>query len=200
MILFIEDNMQITSVSFLKSVAKVKDCPSETFPEVAVIGRSNVGKSSLINMLLWQNIAKASDKPWKTQLINYFLVNKSWYFVDLPWYWYAKSSLESRRNWIDETHNYFLKRKPLVLLLVDWSIAPQKIDLEFMESLEEDELDFAIIMTKIDKANQKTVSQNLKSLKQQVQKTISYLPDIIMSSSVKKSWKEAVLDLIEKFL
>ena len=192
--------MQITSVAFLKSAAKVKDCPEEKLPEVAVIGRSNVGKSSLINMLLWQNIAKASDKPWKTQLINYFLINNSWYFVDLPWYWYAKSSLVSRRKWIDESHNYFLSRKPLVLLLVDWSISPQKIDLEFMESFQEDDLDFAIVVTKIDKANQKTISQNLKLLKQQVQKIIGYLPEIIPSSSVKKSWKDAILWLIESNL
>ena len=192
--------MQITSVNFLKSVAKVKDCPEETLPEVAVIGRSNVGKSSLINMLLGQNIAKASDKPWKTQLINYFLVNKNWYFVDLPWYWYAKSSLESRRNWIDKSHDYFIKRKPFILVLVDWSILPQKIDLEFMESLEEEKLPFSIIITKTDKANQKTVSQNMKLLKQQVQKILGYLPEIIPSSSVKKSWKEAILWLIEGIL
>ena len=192
--------MQITSVAFLKSAAKVKDCPEEKLPEVAVIGRSNVGKSSLINMLLWQNIAKASDKPWKTQLINYFLVNDSWYFVDLPWYWYAKSSLVSRRNWIDESHNYFICRKPLVLLLVDWSIPPQKIDLGFMESLQGEDLDFVIVVTKTDKANQKTVSQNLKLLKQQAQKTIGYLPEIILSSSVKKSWKDAILWLIESNL
>ena len=192
--------MQITSVNFLKSVAKVKDCPEETLPEVAVIGRSNVGKSSLINMLLGQNIAKASDKPWKTQLINYFLVNKNWYFVDLPWYWYAKSSLESRRNWIDKSHDYFIKRKPFILVLVDWSIPPQKIDLEFMESLEEEKLPFSIIITKTDKANQKTVSQNMKLLKQQVQKILRYLPEIIPSSSVKKSWKEAILWLIEGIL
>lgn len=192
--------MQITSVNFLKSVAKVKDCPEGALPEVAVIGRSNVGKSSLINMLLGQNIAKASDKPWKTQLINYFLVNKNRYFVDLPWYWYAKSSLESRRNWIDESHDYFIKRKPFILVLVDWSIHPQKIDLEFMESLEEEKLSFCIVVTKIDKANQKTVSQNLKLLKQQVQKTIGYLPEIILSSSVKKSWKDAILWLIESNL
>ena len=192
--------MQITSVNFLKSVAKVMDCPEETLPEVAVIGRSNVGKSSLINMLLGQNIAKASDKPWKTQLINYFLVNKNWYFVDLPWYWYAKSSLESRRNWIDKSHDYFIKRKPFILVLVDWSIPPQKIDLEFMESLEEEKLPFSIIITKTDKANQKTVSQNMKLLKQQVQKILGYLPEIIPSSSVKKSWKEAILWLIEGIL
>ena len=192
--------MQITSVSFLKSVAKVNDCPEEKLSEVAVIGRSNVWKSSLINMLLWQNIAKASDKPWKTQLINYFLVNKNWYFVDLPWYWYAKSSLASRRNWIDESHNYFIERKPLVLLLVDWSISPQKIDIEFMESLQEEDLDFVIVVTKTDKANQKTVSQNLKLLKQQVQKTIGYLPEIIPSSSVKKLWKDTILWLIESYL
>ena len=192
--------MKITSVAFLKSVAKVKDCPIENFPEVAVIWRSNVWKSSLINMLLGQNIAKASDKPWKTQLINYFLVNASWFFVDLPWYWYAKSSLVSRRNWIDESHDYFIERKPLILLLVDWSISPQKIDLEFMESLEEEKLPFSIIITKTDKANQKTVSQNMKLLKQQVQKILGYLPEIIPSSSVKKSWKEAILWLIEGIL
>ena len=131
--------MNIDSVVFVKSVAKVKDCP-EPLAEVAVIWRSNVWKSTLINMLMWRTVAKASDKPWKTQLINYFLVNDKRYFVDLPWYGYAKSSLEERRKWIDETYTYFMKRKPFILLLVDWSIPPQKIDLEFMQELEQEGL------------------------------------------------------------
>ena len=189
--------MLINSVSFLKSVSKVKDCPEDNFSEVAVIGRSNVWKSSLINMLMWQNVAKASDKPWKTQLINYFLVNNWWYFVDLPWYWYAQSSLESRKNWIDLSHDYFLFRKPFILLLVDGNISPQKIDLDFMGSLEEEKLLFCIVVTKTDKASQKVVSQNVKLLKQKVQAMLWYLPEIILSSSVKKQWRDKILGLLE---
>lgn len=187
----------IIKVDFLKSVAKVSECPKDDLPEVAVIWRSNVWKSSLINLLMQKTVAKASDKPWKTQLINYFLVNDSWYLVDLPWYGYAKSSLENRRKWIDETYKYFITRKPLVLLLIDWSIPPQNIDLEFMQELQNENLDFIIVVTKIDKASQKEVSKNMNLLKKKL--SILNFPEIFLTSSVKKRWSEALLQYIEKY-
>lgn len=164
--------MIIKSLTFVKSASKLAECPVPDFAEIAVIGRSNVGKSTLINMLMQKPIAKSSDKPGKTQLINYFLVNENWYFVDLPGYGYAKASLESRRKWIDETYEYFVDRKPLILVLIDGNIPPQKIDLEFLQALSEESLDFVIVVTKADKANQKTLHQNIRLLKQSVQKQI----------------------------
>lgn len=190
--------MQITSVTFVKSASKLSECPSSDFPEIAVIGRSNVGKSSLINFLMDKTIAKASDKPWKTQLINYFFVNESRYFVDLPWYGYAKVSLEQRRKWIDEIHAYFLQRKPFILLLIDGSLPPQKIDLEFISALTEESLNFALILTKTDKANQKTLHQNIKLLKQALQKQMWKVPELLLSSTTKKQGKEQILAFIDQ--
>ena len=190
--------MQISSVTFVKSASKLSECPSSNFPEIAVIGRSNVGKSSLINFLMDKTIAKASDKPWKTQLINYFLVNESRYFVDLPWYGYAKVSLEQRRKWIDEIHAYFLQRKPFILLLIDGSLPPQKIDLEFISALTEENLNFALILTKTDKANQKTLHQNIKLLKQALQKEMWKVPELLLSSTIKKQGKEQILAFIDQ--
>ena len=190
--------MLIQSLAFVKSASKLSECPDPKFPEIAVIGRSNVGKSTLINMLMQKPIAKSSDKPGKTQLINYFLVNENWYFVDLPGYGYAKASLESRRKWIDETYEYFIDRKPLILVLIDGNIPPQKIDLEFLQALSEESLDFVIVVTKADKANQKTLHQNIRLLKQSVQKQIWFLPEIVVSSSVKKMGRDQILSIIEE--
>ena len=190
--------MQISSVTFVKSASKLSECPSSDFPEIAVIGRSNVGKSSLINFLMDKTIAKASDKPWKTQLINYFFVNESRYFVDLPWYGYAKVSLDQRRKWIDEIHGYFLQRKPFILLLIDGSLPPQKIDLEFISALTEESLNFALILTKTDKANQKTLHQNIKLLKQALQKQMWKVPELLLSSTTKKQGKEQILAFIDQ--
>lgn len=192
--------MQIHSLSFVKSASKPSECPAPDFPEVAVIGRSNVGKSSLINMLMNQTIAKASVKPGKTQLINYFLVNESRYFVDLPGYGYAKASLESRRKWIDQTYDYFLERKPFIFVLIDGAIPPQKIDLEFIEALHEEHLIFSIVVTKTDKVNQKTLHQHLKLFKQAVQKFLPQLPEIFLSSTVKKSGRDQILSYIREYL
>ena len=190
--------MLIQSLSFVKSASKLSECPDPKFPEIAVIGRSNVGKSTLINMLMQKPIAKSSDKPGKTQLINYFLVNENRYFVDLPGYGYAKASLESRRKWIDETYEYFIDRKPLILVLIDGNIPPQKIDLEFLQALSEESLDFVIVVTKADKANQKTLHQNIRLLKQSVQKQIWFLPEMVVSSSVKKMGRDQILSIIEE--
>ena len=190
--------MIIKSLTFVKSASKLAECPVPDFAEIAVIGRSNVGKSTLINMLMQKPIAKSSDKPGKTQLINYFLVNENWYFVDLPGYGYAKASLESRRKWIDETYEYFIDRKPLILVLIDGNIPPQKIDLEFLQALSEESLDFVIVVTKADKANQKTLHQNIRLLKQSVQKQIWFLPEMVVSSSVKKMGRDQILSIIEE--
>ena len=190
--------MIIKSLTFVKSASKLAECPVPDFAEIAVIGRSNVGKSTLINMLMQKPIAKSSDKPGKTQLINYFLVNENWYFVDLPGYGYAKASLESRRKWIDETYEYFVDRKPLILVLIDGNIPPQKIDLEFLQALSEESLDFVIVVTKADKANQKTLHQNIRLLKQSVQKQIWFLPEMVVSSSVKKMGRDQILSIIEE--
>lgn len=190
--------MLIQSLAFVKSASKLSECPAPDFAEIAVIGRSNVGKSTLINMLMQKPIAKSSDKPGKTQLINYFLVNENWYFVDLPGYGYAKASLESRRKWIDETYEYFVDRKPLILVLIDGNIPPQKIDLEFLQALSEESLDFVIVVTKADKANQKTLHQNIRLLKQSVQKQIWFLPEMVVSSSVKKMGRDQILSIIEE--
>lgn len=192
--------MQINSVAFVKSASKTTECPAPDFPEIAVIGRSNVGKSSLINFLMGKTIAKASDKPGKTQLINYFLVNGSRYFVDLPWYGYAKASLENRRAWIDQTYDYFLQRKPFIFVLIDGNLPPQKIDLKFLEALKEENLTFSLIITKTDKTNQKNLHQNLKLLRQALQKQIGILPEITLSSTVKKLGKEQLLKLIDYYL
>ena len=189
--------MLIQSLAFVKSASKLSECPAPKFPEIALIGRSNVGKSSLINFLMGKTIAKASDKPGKTQLINYFLVNESRYFVDLPGYGYAKASLESRRTWIDKTYEYFLARKPFIFALLDGSLPPQKIDLEFLAALQEEKLNFALVLTKTDKANQKTLHQNLKLLKQALQKQLGEIPEILFSSTIKKIGKDQILEKIQ---
>ena len=190
--------MEIKKSEFIKSAVHEKDYPEKRGIEFSFIGRSNVGKSSLINSLTnRRNLARTSKTPGRTQLINYFLVNENWYFVDLPGYGYAKVSLESRRKRINETYEYFLQRKPYIFVLVDGSIPPQKIDLEFIAALEEEKLSYALIITKADKANQKTLSQNTKLLRQQLQKITKKMPEIILSSSVKKTGRNQILDLIE---
>ena len=126
--------MIIHSAQFIKSAPKLSDCPAADYPEFALIGRSNVGKSSLINMLTQtKNLAKSSTIPGKTQLLNYFLINQSRYLVDLPWYGYAKYSKTQRANWIDTMQDYLINRPTLqtVFLLIDGSIPPQNIDLDF---------------------------------------------------------------------
>lgn len=116
--------------------------------------------------------------------------------MDLPGYGYAKASLESRRSWIDKTYDYFLERRPLILILIDGSIPPQKIDLEFIQAVKEENLTFALVITKTDKATQKSLHQNIKLLKQHLQKLLGKLPDMLLSSTVKKVGREQVLNYI----
>ena len=168
--------MIIKTADFFVSSARADQCPQDsTLPEYAFIGRSNVGKSSLINMLTGRKaLAKTSSTPGKTMLVNHFIINNEWFLVDLPGYGFArrgKKEMEKFRNLIEY---YILERKQLTCLfvLIDSRLPPQKIDLEFLQALSEEELDFVIVVTKADKANQKTLHQNIKLLKQSVQKQI----------------------------
>jgi len=161
--------MKIHSARFVTSASKLSQCPEDLLSEIAFIGRSNVGKSSVINMLVNQNkLAKSSVKPGKTQLINFFLVNELRYLVDLPGYGYAKVDVGSRKKWMDMIQDYLIQREglKLVFVLIDASIPPQKIDLEFVQTLEEEAIHFALIFNKIDKAPQKKIQQHVKLFRQ----------------------------------
>ena len=193
--------MQIKTAEFIVSNSTYTKCPSDGKPEYAFIGRSNVGKSSLINMLTGvKGLAKTSGKPGKTQLINHFLVNKEWYIVDLPGYGYAQTSKSSRRAWQKMINDYMLKREPLVnvFLLIDSRIPPQNIDIEFANFLGANGVPMTIVFTKTDKENQRTVSANVEAFRQRMLQDWDSLPDMILTSSVSGHGKEQVLDFIDK--
>ncbi len=193
--------MIISSANFIKSASKLSECPLEDFPEFAFIGRSNVGKSSLINMLTQRkSLAKVSITPWKTILLNYFLINESRYLVDLPGYGYAKHTKKERMKWVNTLREYLIKRTTLktVFLLIDWSIMPQHIDLEFMEILIQEQIPFEIIVTKIDKCTQKDLHRHLTLLKGEIEKLLGKLPTIFQISNTKWRGKEKILEHIEE--
>lgn len=146
--------MHIISAEFITSAAKLSQCPEAQYSEFAFFGRSNVGKSSLINMLTQRKeLAKFSNKPGKTRLFNFFLINNAWMLVDLPGYGYAKASDREKTQWLDLTQEFLMKRNALkkIFLLIDASIPPQKIDLAMIESFVEENIDFALVFTKNDK-------------------------------------------------
>jgi len=156
--------MKIKSAEFVVSNSDVEKCPKDKLPEYSFIGRSNVGKSSLINMLMQRkNLAKTSGRPGKTQLINHFIVNKNWYLVDLPGYGYARVSKSSKKVFQKFITNYFSKRVQLVLafVLIDCRHEPQKVDLEFMQRMGENQILFSIIFTKTDKLKPKALERNI---------------------------------------
>ncbi len=191
--------MEIKSAEFVISNSDVRKCLKHNLPEYAFIGRSNVGKSSLINMLCNKPLAKTSSKPGKTQLINHFFINNEWYLVDLPGYGYAKMSKDGRdklRRIIDE---YMLLREELisVFVLVDCRLEPQKIDLEFMEWLGVSGVPFSIIFTKADKLSGQKLHANINKYKEKLYETWNELPPIFITSSEKKAGKTEVLDYIE---
>lgn len=195
--------MIIRKAVFVKSASKLEECPQTDFPEFAVIGRSNVGKSSLINMLANINsLVKVSTKPGKTQLINFFLINDERCLVDLPGYGYAASGAKNRGYWIDTTHDYFIERETLkrVFVLVDWSISPQKIDLEFISTLEEEKIPYTIVMTKMDKAKQKDFNANLRLFKDKLEEFVDHMPKIFPISNVSKKWREELLNYIQDLM
>ncbi len=193
--------MQIKSAEFIVSNSNYTKCPSDGRPEYAFIGRSNVGKSSLINMLTGiSGLAKTSGKPGKTQLINHFLVNKEWYIVDLPGYGYAKISKSAREAWQRMITNYLLKRETLVnvFLLIDSRIEPRENDLEFANFLGSNGVPMTIVFTKTDKENQRIVSANVQAFRNRMLQDWESLPQMILTSSVSGHGREQLLDIIEK--
>lgn len=192
--------MEIKSAEFVISNTDIRKCPEGTRPEYAFIGRSNVGKSSLINMLTARKgLAMTSQKPGKTLLINHFLINKEWFLVDLPGYGFAQRGKEGRENIRRIIESYVLQRPQLTCLfvLLDCRHEPQKIDLEFMEWLGENEVPFAIIFTKIDKISRGRLTENLNKYKEHLLETWEELPPILLSSSETKDGREEILDYIQ---
>ena len=192
--------MKITSAEFIVSNSDVAKCPNNSFPEYAFIGRSNVGKSSLINMLTSRKkLAKTSGRPGKTQLINHFLINKNWYLVDLPGYGYAKVSKSAKNIFQKFITDYFNKRKQLVsaFVLVDIRHEPQPIDLDFMQWLGENLIPFSIIFTKADKLKPKAIERQIEHYKNVLLESWEEIPNYFITSSTKGIGQEDVLDYIE---
>ena len=193
--------MNIKSAEFIISNTDVRKCPEGTRPEYAFIGRSNVGKSSLINMLTERKgLAMTSSKPGKTLLINHFLINNEWFLVDLPGYGFAQRGKEQREQLRTLIENYTLYREQLTSLfvLIDSRHEPQKIDLEFMEWLGENGIPFAIIFTKIDKISRGRLNENVKAYKERLLETWEELPPIFYSSSEAKEGRDEILGYIEE--
>lgn len=193
--------MIIKSAVFVCSNTKVSALPIANMPEYAFIGRSNVGKSSLINMVVNQNgLAKTSQRPGKTQLINHFLINDRWYIVDLPGYGYAKVSKSSREKWEKFIRNYLTKRESLqcVFVLIDSRIPPQTIDIEFCCWLGECGLPFTLLFTKADKQSSTKTAKNVGLFKTALQGWFEEVPPIFITSSETKKGKDEILNFIEE--
>jgi len=191
--------MEIKSAQFVISNTDVSKCPAPKLPEYAFIGRSNVGKSSLINMLVDRKaMAKTSVKPGKTQLINHFIVNANWYLVDLPGYGYAKVSKDIKDEFQKLITEYILKRENLMcmMVLLDSRLAPQKIDLEFMEWLGENGISFVMVFTKMDKLSKKQFKENMDHYKEEMGKQWDELPKCFYTSAEKKEGRKELLDFI----
>ncbi len=206
--------MQLKKAKYIISSPDFTKCPAADVPEYAFIGRSNVGKSSLINMLCNNDkLAKTSNSPGKTQMINHFEIESvivypngdegprvKWFLVDLPGYGFAKISQRSRRRWEQMIENYLRKRENLinVFVLIDSRHSPQKIDLEFLEQLKKWGVPFTIVFTKADKETQAAVNKNVKSFLERMRETWQFLPQHFVTSSVKKTGRGKILSLIEE--
>ncbi|TXF75965.1 ribosome biogenesis GTP-binding protein YihA/YsxC [Chryseobacterium sp.] len=193
--------MVIKTAEFVKSSSRWQDCPEPIFPEYAFIGRSNVGKSSLINaMLNFKDLAKTSQTPGKTQLINHFIINEKWYLTDLPGYGYARVSKSMRRDFEKINTNYMLNRKNLanLFVLIDSRHTPQLIDVEFIEWCGENGIPFSIVFTKTDKLKPNTVIANIEHYKTELLKTWEDLPEIYVTSAEKKIGGDEILKFISK--
>lgn len=199
--------MEIHSAQYLISSPSVGKCPAPDRPEYAFIGRSNVGKSSLINLLTSRSaLAKVSSSPGKTQMINHFLINvdkddkSGWYLVDLPGYGYAKRSIEQRRKWQIMMAAYFQERPNLqtVFVLIDSRLSPQKIDLEFLRSLGEWGVPFNLVFTKSDKNSQSDTAKNVKNFVGKMKEEWEYIPKKFITSTVKKTGRREILEYIDE--
>lgn len=191
--------MDIHTATYLISSPKVENCPKPDMPEYAFIGRSNVGKSSLINMLTGQNkLAKTSNTPGKTQLINHFLINKSFYIVDLPGYGFAKVSQNTRATWEKMISNYLQQRPNLVtvFVLIDSRHEPQKIDIEFLRKLGEWGVPFNVIFTKADKSTQREAARNAKLFIEAMKREWEFIPRSFITSAVKYLGRKDILAFI----
>ena len=193
--------MEIKSATFVVSNSDYRKCPDTQLPEYAFIGRSNVGKSSLINMLTNnKSLAKTSVKPGKTQLINHFLINKTWYLVDLPGYGYARTSKASRMEWQAMINDYILNRETLanLFVLIDSRIPPQKIDIEFINYMGAHGVPLIIIFTKTDKQKQSETAATVNNMKRVLSETWEELPEMILTSSVTRTGRNKLLDRIDE--
>lgn len=193
-------DMEITDADFVISNTDVKKCPAGTFPEYAFIGRSNVGKSSLINMLTARKgLAMTSSTPGKTMLINHFLINKTWYIVDLPGYGYAQRGLKGLQQIQRIIEDYILQREQMtnLFVLIDARLEPQKIDLEFMEWLGENGVPFSIVFTKGDKLKSGQLKTNLNQYLKKLKEQWEELPPYFITSSIKRTGRKEILDYID---
>jgi len=194
--------MKINTAEFIISNSEVDKCPKERLPEYAFIGRSNVGKSSLINMLTnHKNLAKTSSKPGKTQLINHFKINNNWFLVDLPGYGYARVSKKTKAVFQQFITDYFERREQLIcaFVLIDIRLEAQKIDLEFMEYLGESEIPFAIIFTKADKIGKTKVASNIAAYKKQMlANNWAEMPQYFITSSLEATGRDTILEYIDQ--
>ncbi|MDR2026391.1 MAG: ribosome biogenesis GTP-binding protein YihA/YsxC [Prevotellaceae bacterium] len=193
--------MTVKKAEFIKSSPDYTRCPQTGLPEYAFIGRSNVGKSSLINMLTDRHkLAQVSSTPGKTVMINHFLINDEWYLVDLPGYGYAKRHKSMREELKYMVENYIMKREQLILLfvLIDGRHEPHNIDVDFVNYLGENQAPFALIFTKADKLSKNALNSNIESFKKKLLETWEELPSIFIESAETRLGKQEILDFIEK--
>ncbi|WPP49412.1 ribosome biogenesis GTP-binding protein YihA/YsxC [Catalinimonas niigatensis] len=192
--------MLVKEAEFIKSSSDIKQCPESPLPEYAFIGRSNVGKSSLINMLTGRKkLAKISAKPGKTQLINHFLINKQWHLVDLPGYGWAKVSKSKRADWGDMIQNYLLKRAQLLCLfiLIDSRIPPQEIDLSFIAWVGTKQIPFVLVFTKVDKQSINKTQKSIAAFRRALKEEWAELPLMFVTSSTDNTGKDEILEYID---
>ncbi len=193
--------MIIRSAAFTGSSTNIKQCPSGSLPEFGFIGRSNVGKSSLINMLTgWSKLARISGEPGKTRTINHFLINDEWYLVDLPGYGYAKVPVAMREQWTRSAREYILKRETLVCLfvLIDSRHQPQKYDIDFMEFLGKNQIPFTRVFTKSDKLSRTSLERSMRQYDELMLRTWEVLPVTFISSVPDRAGREEILGFIEE--
>lgn len=192
--------MEITEAKYVASFPSVTKCPPPNKPEYAFIGRSNVGKSSLINMLTNNSkLAKTSSSPGKTQMINFFDINQRWYLVDLPGYGYAKISKSKRKEWRQMIENYLIQRSSLACacILIDSNLPPQEVDIEFLDWAGKVQIPIVIVFTKADKSKNEQVEKNIEDFKNKMLETWEELPPCFVTSANKKTGGDAILEMFD---